>query len=544
VITADEVAAAWRAALDLWQMRVDLSPPVPLKRSGGKGWSADDPLAFIDLATRQVHVNLHELEDIGAAGSLAAVLAHEIGHHVRWPHTLGLAAQLELLQKRLIPGAPSLTNAFFDLLVNEHVGHTRAAELAAVYRGFNLRAGPAPFTPFAWLYMAIYEELWGPAAAGPLVPDGSDAAMERDFPGSRAEARMFAQTFYALPDVYLQFVYFCSVVIRYLDARPEPARMPMGADLVHPDVDDYGGAIYGSPQVERAIAEARARGWIEEGREPGPAPDPLTAIDQLTSGMPGTEATRVREALVGRHYKRLVDQNLIVLPATAPPPDPFLPTTLSEWQPGDDPKRIDWTASVLAAGPLAATQPLARDLEPEAPVEGVMTGGLAVEIYLDTSGSMPDPARSLNAMTLAAQILSASAIRRGGRVRGVVYSIEALVSDWMYDEETARRFLLHYYGGGTAFPFATLARLASERKDALRVIISDGDFIHNVEHDRGAAKALAAAGRFVALLALGTSWKRRVDAALEGLPARVVYVERLDQFARVAADLARALFGT
>ena len=374
--------------------------------------------------------------------------------------------------------------------------------------------------------------------------------MAARFAGCRAEARMFAQTFYALPDIYLQFVYFASVFLRYLDADgKDGSRGPLGADVPSPDVDDYGGAIYGSPQVERALAEARERGWIEEGREPAAAADPLAAIGQITAGRPGSEQKAFREALVARHYKRLVDQHTIDLPATAPPPDRFLPTTLTDWNTGDDPRQIDWTASVLTSGAMAAVRPLRRDLEPEPPDEGTV-GAVAVEIYLDTSGSMPNPQAALNTMTLAAQILSASALRAGGKVRGIIYSTDAVVSEWMYDEEAARRFFLFYAGGGTRFPFATLARLTDERKDAIRVVISDADFLHNLGHEPGArehlSRGIAGSRRFVALLALAASWHKNVVEAfgsLLAMPAlRVVYVESTGELGRVAGDLARALF--
>ncbi|NJN05146.1 MAG: hypothetical protein HC814_00320 [Rhodobacteraceae bacterium] len=46
----------------------------------------------------------------------------------------------------------------------------------------------------------------------------------------------------------------------------------------------------------------------------------------------------------------------------------------------------------------------------------------------------------------------------------------------MYDEETARRKLLHYVGGGTDFPFEAFAKFAHEKPAAIRVIISDSDF--------------------------------------------------------------------
>lgn len=554
VYTEDEIAVAWRDALAVWDMRVELSPPEPYGRSAGQtAWKEDEPLAYIDMKARQVVVNFPLLVEIGARASLTAVLAHEIGHHARYPHTLGMAAQLELLEKRLLPGlGRSLTNLFFDLLVNEHVGRTRARELADVYRGF-LGKDPA-MSPMYWFYLAIYEELWGPEA-GAIVSPESEAAMEVRFAGCRAEARMFAQTFYALPDPYLQFVYFASVFARYIEAEADDGNKkkgppgPLSGDVPSPDLDDYDGAIYGSPQAERAIAEAKARGWIEEGREPAAAPGPLDAIGQLTAGRPGHEQKAFRQTLVARHYKRLVDQHLISLPAISPPPDPFLPTTLEEWQPGDDPRQIDWTQTVLRSGELAATRPLRRELEAEPPEEGA-GGPAAVEIYLDTSGSMPNPEMALNAMTLAAQILSASAIRKKGKVRGIIYSMDAVVSDWMYDEVAARRFFLIYAGGGTRFPFPTLAKFAAGKRDVIRVVISDADFLHNLKHEKDAAASLAAgiaaSKRFVALLALAPSWKAQIAAAFGDamrMPQlRIVQVATLNDFGRVATDLARALF--
>src|SRR5262249_5734933 len=161
----------------------ELSPPQPLAPSGGADWKGDDPLAYIDLVARQVYVNLPLLVELGARESLTAVLAHELGHHVRWPHTLGVAAHLQLLEQRLIRGVgQSLTNGFVALLVSEGVGRTRGRELADVYRGFNRRAAAGTgMSPFGWFYLAVYEELWGPPA-GPMVAAGSDAEMEKKFP--------------------------------------------------------------------------------------------------------------------------------------------------------------------------------------------------------------------------------------------------------------------------------------------------------------------------------------------------------------------------
>jgi hypothetical protein len=549
-IGSSALARAWKDALAVWDVAVSLSPPEPWKGEGRSHWKGDEPLAYIDLETRQVVVNLPLLEKLGAARSLTAVLAHEIGHHVRFPHSLGLAASLQVLEKRLIPGLrQSLTNLFFDLLVNEYVGRTRADELCHVYQGFLRDAGiPSPMFCF---YLALYEELWA-KPEGHLVPEAGRKAMAKDYAGWRAEARLFVQTFYALPGIQLQFVYFCSRFIRYI---PEPEKLaftiPLAHDVPAPDEDDLDSAVrgLGAAEAEDALKEAEARGFLEEtGITARANGDPLATIDAITRHMPGHGAAAFKQALVSRHYKRLVDRHLIKPPTAASTPEPSLPTVPEDWEWGDSPRTIDWTATLVARGPLGPAQPLRRDLEPEEPAPGTQAFP-AVEVYLDTSGSMPDPSRAENAMTLAAQILAASALRKQGVVRGIVYSSgKPLVSDWMYDEERARLFLLQYAGGGTDYPFDVLEASARERSDVVRVVISDSDFLHNVAQGRAMDTLRLGIDRsrvLVALLALPDDEQARTQLApaLRSPRFRLVPVKSLGDFARTAADLAQALSG-
>jgi hypothetical protein len=543
------VERAWKEALAVWDVTVSLSPPVGLSGKAGSHWQGDEPLAYIDLATRQVVVNLRLLAKLGATSSLVAVLAHEVGHHVRYPHSLAQAAALQLLEKRLIPGlGQSLTNLFYDLLVNEFVGRTRAEELARVYRGFIATGGMPP--PLFCFYLAIYEELWA-MPAGSLVPKAALAGMEKEYPGWRAEARHFVETFYTLPSVYLQFVYFCSRFVRYI---PDPAKLafviPLGHDAPAPDEDALDAAVrgFGAEEADDALREAEERGLLDDsGIAERAAADALESIDAVTRHLPGHSAAAFKQALVSRHYRRLVDQHIIQPPPSSTSPEPSLPTVTEDWEWGDNPRSIDWTATVLARGALATALPLRRDLDPEEPAPATRTFP-AVEIYLDTSGSMPDPSKALNAMTLAAQILAASALRKQGVVRAIVYSSgQPLVSDWMYDEERARMFLLQYAGGGTDYPFSILKASASERSDVVRVIISDSDFLSNLRRP-GAMDTLRYAvdksKLLVAFLAIQEAWARQVLAPVIGSARfRLVPVTSLADFGRAAAALAEALFG-
>ena len=543
------VARAWKDALAVWDVAVSLSPPEPFDGKGASHWNGNEPLAYIDLTTRQVVVNLPLLVKLRALSSLTAVLAHEVGHHVRFPHSLALAASLQLLEQRLIPGLKqSLTNLFFDLLVNEFVGRTRADELCRVYQGFVSDAkSPVPLFSF---YLAVYEELWG-KPPGHLVPKKALAAMTKAYPGWRAEARLFVQTFYALPGVHLQFVYFCSRFLRYI---PDPEKLeyviPLGHDVPEPDEDALDAAVrgLGAEEAEAALEEARQRGILADAGLEERAGDPLESIDKITKHRPGHEAAEFKLTLVSRHYKRLVDEHIIKPPPATVAPEPSLPTVTEPWEWGDNPRAIDWTATLVAHGALGPASPLRRELDLEEPSPVARTFP-AVEIYLDTSGSMPDPATALNAMTLAAQILAASALRKQGVVRGIVYSSgKPLVSDWMYDEERARRFLLHYAGGGTDYPFEVLKASARERSDVVRVIVSDSDFLYNVRGE-GAMDALSfgidKSRLLVAFLALPDpeSGRKLLAPALASPRFRLVPVTSLNNFGRAAADLSDALFG-
>lgn len=557
---AAHVERCFSDARAVWGIAIDLSPPQRWESGSDGAWAEGDPLAYIDLRTRQVVVNFGLLAELDAFGSLTGVFAHEIGHHIRFPHTLGLAAALEVLQRRLIDHPGSLTNLFFDLQVNEWVGRQRAAELAAIYRGFG-RARPTEVGDLFAFYLAVYEQLWG-LPPGDLVGDERLRALDTAFPGASADARMFAQTFWALPETFLQFVYFISIFARYLPTDGKSiGRIPLAGDAESPDADDYAGALYGSARGDRAVEEARRRGWIPappaagkgETLVPGKAgtADPMAVINKIGGGRPGSEIAPFRRKLVGAHYRQLVNRHLIEVPTLpdARVPDPIVPSTVEDWDWGDSPTAIDWTATVLAHGGLAAAMPLKRTLLPVDPDPRDL-GVPDFEVYLDTSGSMPNPEVAENPMTLAAQVLAAAAIRKGARVRAIVYSMgPPLVSDWMYDEAFAREFLLNYSGGGTDYPFDELGRSCQRTPDAIRVIVSDADFLGNCRA-KGAIESLCAgirrSRRLVALLALS-------DHAVPGANAmfaqastdpkfRFVRVAGMADLAAAAANLSKALF--
>src|SRR5262249_18470404 len=277
------------------------------------------------------------------------------------------------------------------------------------------------------------------------------------YPNFRAEAQVLGQNLFHLgPNLYTQFLYFVSVVSRYVPPRdrdvPE-ALDPYACGCGEPSADDWAAALTPDAREREAIERALKEGWIRKKLA-----QRMTDRDQLARRiwrLPGAgsdDATRVPEVMAA-YYRREAERYLL-----RPPPQLVLgeattPTTLEEWDPGDALRDVDWPATLAQRGPdFGAAQPLKRDRVAEAEGSEVPLWQPRVEIYLDVSGSMPDPRWHRNAMTLAAQILLTGAIRADGWVRAALYSGTPVTFwEWCRSETELSRFLMHYIGGGTVF---------------------------------------------------------------------------------------------
>jgi hypothetical protein len=506
-------------------------------------------VAQIDLGTRVVSLNGPLIVRKGLLNSVEALLAHEVGHHVCYPATLAVQARLRSMEKALIPIEDySLINLFTDLLINERLGHDLEEPLVAVYRAF---AGDSPWEqdPAFLFYMSVYEELWRRPEGELLGP--FHAAFEREYPGYRADAQLLAQNLFAIePNLYTQFLLFASVLSRYIQPRGERKLVtidPNQCGCGDPSADDWAEAITLTQAEREAVERARREGWIsEEEAERLNGPDVRERRIHHLPGNGTDEAERVPE-IMAAYYRQQAERYLVRPPPQRALGEAVVPTTLTEWEPGDPARAIDWLATLVRHGDrLGVAQPLRREWIADYEGLEVPSWQVRLEIYLDVSGSMPNPTTTLNAMTLAAQILATGALRAGGAVRALIYSSDHVAYwQWCRSEVEMSRFLMHYVGGGTRFPFAVLrdSVAACGSRQPLRVVITDRDFDANVDTapEHGRVLADAAACTPGTLLLLHQPRRERVHA-YQQLGARVVAVEDLADFPALAGRLANALF--
>jgi hypothetical protein len=105
---------------------------------------------------------------------------------------------------------------------------------------------------------------------------------------------------------------------------------------------------------------------------------------------------------------------------------------------------------------------------------------LDLDLYVDSSGSMPNPQRLTSYPALAGAILCLSALRAGARVQATLWSGAhqfTTTGAFVRDEAAVLRVLTGYFGGATAFPIhvlrETYAARGRDARPAHVLVISD-----------------------------------------------------------------------
>ena len=542
-----EIDRCWPMAQSYWSRFLLMNDPE---------LSDDAPsVAQIQLRTRQVTLNSQQILKYDLLSCIEGLLAHEVGHHVRYPGTLVVEARMRMLEKSIIPlDDYSLTNVFQDLMINDFLGHELREQFVKIYQAF--ASDPAFHSEMRWkrdpaflFYLSLYEVLWQ-LETGALIGT-PEAEFLAAFPGYRAEAHVLVNNLFRMePNIYTQFLYFVSVMSRYLkpmiDAELQQWKAcQCGGD--QPSADDWADALNPSNAERQAIERAVRAGWFSEDQ--ADRLQKLNALEERIASLPGfgTDDTRLVADVMAAHYRQLAEQHLLKPPPLPRVGEAIVPTTVDEWEFSDSVREIDWLTTLLHRGTeLGVAQPLKRI--PIAETEGydVRLWQPRMEIYLDVSGSMPNPIFQLNAMTLAAQILTLGTTRAGGSVRAALYSHEpVLYWSWCRSDVEMSRFLMHYIGGGTDYPFELLKISCAECRDdqPIRVVITDSDFDHNyTSHTDNAGIFATAAEKSPHWILLLHRPDPQHVKLYRAQGATVVEVSDLADFPRLATELAHGLF--
>ena len=267
--------------------------------------------------------------------------------------------------------------------------------------------------------------------------------------------------------------------------------------------------------------------------------------------------------IASRYYQESAAPYLVRLPPArrAGRDDPLM-GNLETWETGEDLADIDWSATMAASPwvvPGVTTRRRHFERDPGEDQHMVPTN---LDLYLDSSGSMPDPAVRLSPVALAGAILALSALRSGARVQATTWSGPEQIAGtdgFTQNTQEVLAAIVAHFGGSTSFPLGILSRThLAARADGvgrppchIAVVSDDGvvsmfadhrsDECAKTSNEEGiAVRALTAAGGGGTLL-LNTEPRHVKGLRLPGGYA-VHSVRNLDEVRRFSADLARAIW--
>ncbi|MBN8500027.1 MAG: hypothetical protein J0M19_02610 [Sphingomonadales bacterium] len=481
--------ADWPAALAHWSKYTRLHDPLlcldpqEALRAGLSG-----SFAMIRLADKSVVVDLQQVRAYGLEDYGVEVLAHEIGHHVLAPATpsdhFRLIARIRKALPTLEAHAPMIANLFTDLLINDRLQRQEGLRMGAIYRliAARDRAAGRPAGRLWQFYVGIYEALWT-LDRGTLGGPRDDARLLGDaWLGARL-VRVYAR------DWHVGASRFAALVLPYLveddaalavaatlfdtreaGAGSEPAGISdresgESGDAIHPSQDP---AITG--KGVDTTGSASAPDVPAPGGTGGQRREPFEYGEILRAG----GVTLSDEQIAARYYREQALPHLIRFPARrqSRSSEPQL-EGLEPWEIGDSFDDIDWLSSLgQSPRPIPGVTTMRR-LYGEEPGAAEQIEPLDLDLYVDSSGSMPNPQQRISYLTLAGAIIALSALRAGARVQATLWSGKHEVlgtNGFIRTEDQILAVLTGYFGGATAFPIHRMRDTYADRAPTDRAV--------------------------------------------------------------------------
>ncbi|AQR68868.1 hypothetical protein BZG29_11355 [Janthinobacterium sp. LM6] len=496
-VLIDRWRAAWPEALAVWSKFTRLRDPslcASRVEAGRQGLSGS--FAMIRLLDQSVVVDLPLVTELGLDDYALEILAHEIGHHILAPGSAGDQFRLLARMRRALPTleqhAPMVANLYTDLFINDRLQRQANLRMADIYR--KLQQGRTAQADAksggVWtLYMRIYENLWQlekGELGGAGAENEADERLDTDaWLGARLirvyanDWMLAAGRFATLLLPYLVEDTDALSPSRYLQDTRDAARgcQTYGAQQI--EDDEEGGAIH--PVHDKRISgldgeeppgEAPARAGGGQLREPFELGDILKA-----SGIDLSD-----HEIAIRYYRERALPHLVTFPSR-PAPESQEPQMegLEPWEIGDPLEDIDWLQSVMQSPRPVPGVTTVRRVYGREPARAVDAVPVDLDIYVDSSGSMPNPQAHTSFLTLAGAVIALSALRAGAKVQVTLWSGKNEVMQtpgFVRDEDMILGVLTEFFGGGTCFPIHRLRQTyAAKREGPAHILMISDDGI-------------------------------------------------------------------
>lgn len=594
---------AWRSALGLWGVQLQEPELVAEPAPPSFAWFSFPPRITIDVPA------LHAAD---AAAELESVFAHEIGHHVLSPSTRldSLKLRHQLGRALLASDRPTtpellglLSNLWSDQLINLRVAalqrRREPVDEPGMIRLWRRLSVTKPSDQLGWVLRRAYELSWAlppgtlcredpPVARRPqqgkpraderaIGAAGHYAEAERKLQQAKVQVEAAEQALDAgiLADPVAD-AHLLARLSRVLAHDPISGALSFGM-LVAPYLPrsgELGGGVRTGCAGEagaQPVTASEIGTVLGDPRLSDPPVHPAVtgvgrnAVSAAGSGIPGGGQgygpaetlslydPSLAEAVLAAWYRTRARPWVRPLTELRPQLDVAdLPGPLEQWELGDDLADLDWPGSLTAAPeilPGVTTRRRARIDDPERPAQV----SVRLDLYIDSSGSMPDPLRGSPAV-LAGAILALSVLRGGGAVRPTSWAGPRQVAGpatFLRDPVAVMAGIAYFFAGATSFPLDLLRdRYAGlpDAGDAVRrhlVVLSDDGLgsmfgVGNEQHGPVAAQLRP---KFTTATLILLDNHRRVAPLAQAAGYDVIYLDSMDDAPAVCARLAEVIHG-
>ncbi|MBP7284756.1 MAG: VWA domain-containing protein [Leptospiraceae bacterium] len=482
----DKWLALWPDAIETWSKYLKLSEPrfcITKEEETNEHLSAS--FAMIRLDDHAVVISLRMVIENGLENYPLEIMCHEIGHHVYCPADLTDHGRVIARIRRGLPGyehhAAFIANLYSDLLINDKLKREYGLNIDKVYEKIGQNSTDKMWT----FYMRIYEILWG-LTKTTLAKGEMDSILEGDAQLGNRLIRNFSKDwlngagrFAALCLPYLmenQGNEMKKLMSVWADATEAGAGAGFPSGLTEVDDGELTGAKH--PSLDEADTTSKPTEMTsEQGGAKGQHREPFEYGQILKAlGMNMSD-----EDIKIQYYKERSTPHLIPFPTKENPvsKEPLM-EGVDIWDISSPIENIDWFQTAMRSPvvipgftTVEQTYGLAEGSLPEKePVD--------LDIYIDCSGSMPNPGYNVSYLALAGTIITLSALRVGSRVQATLWSGAKqfiTTNGFISDEKHLLKIVCGFIGGATAFPIHILRETYSNRKPNSRkvhiLVVSD-----------------------------------------------------------------------
>ncbi len=464
---------AWKNASMSWS-----SPAIPLviaaktreerQNLGQIGDLLEHELAFMKFPEFQTYVNLENIvshfpED--PQRGLTAVLKHEQGHRFCPYDTITLLLLNHAVQRELdgttLPydknsASKIIVNLFTDMCLNTYLARKNDEDIQWVYQQISKDKGKNKL----WrVYGKSMELAWDTS----ILPEGTELEKEEQ-EAAKELADIFGREVLDKRAWKDNIKAYARIISKFLEneQQDQSAALSNIAENIPKKLDEKT-----SEELAKRLAEIGSDGLPTNHSG-------LREFKEVMAGFGQGDATQASISFY-EMLSRAYDVMFATRPFGRPRTSPFQP---EKWHPSMGPEAIDVQHSIQLGGKLIPGITTytwkSRKREIFGGLEEVVPN---LDIYIDSSGSMPNPLEEISLPVLAGFVAAKKAHRKGAKIRATNFSGNAqfVTQEWTRDLDAIYKTLVIYYGGGTIFPSQQLLG----EGDPKQVLVITDTFLYN-----------------------------------------------------------------